>query len=109
MVKIVALITKRRDLSRMEFLRRWQDEHPPYVRALPGIRRYVQNPAIEHHTTWPFDGMAELWFDSVADVAAAFDSPAGEAVHRHEEGFIGELSWLLCEEDPVDLAPSSEV
>ena len=108
MVKIVALITKRDDLSREEFLRRWQDEHPSYVRALPGLRRYVQNPAIEHRTSWPCDGVAELWFDSVADVAAAFDSPAGEAVQRHEEGFIGELTWLLCEEHPVDLTRPSE-
>lgn len=104
MIKVVALIKGKPDLSREEFLRYWQDEHPAYVRRLPGIRGYRQNPAIEHHRQWPFDGAAELWFDSVRDVAAAFDCSAADALREHEAHFIGELTWFLSEEHEVDLA-----
>ena len=104
MVKVIALIRRRHDISRDEFLHRWQVEHPPYVRRLPGVRCYVQNPAIEHRKPWPYDGAAELWFDDVAGVAAAFDGSAADALREHEETFIGELEWFLSEERAVPLA-----
>lgn len=106
MIKVVALIKARPDLSREEFLAAWQDEHPTYVRRLPGILGYRQNAAIEHHKQWPFDGAAELWFDSVRDVAVAFDSPAADALREHEEHFIGDLTWFLAEEREIDLNES---
>lgn len=103
MIKVVALIKGKPELSREQFLRYWQDEHPAYVRRLPSVRRYRQNPAIAHRKAWPFDGAAELWFDSVHDVAAAFASPAAESLREHERHFIGDLSWFLSEEHEVDL------
>jgi uncharacterized protein (TIGR02118 family) len=105
MVKVVAVIRRKPGHDRAEFLRHWQQEHPAYVRALPGLRRYVQNPAVEGYRTWPYDGVAELWFDSVRDVAAAFDSPPATALREHEESFIGELTWFLADEREVSLQP----
>lgn len=101
MVKIVALVRRLPGLSREEFLRRWQQEHPPYVRELPGLRRYVQNPAFDGPRPWPYDGMAELWFESVRAVAVAFDGPAADRLRKHEESFIGDLEWFLVEEREV--------
>lgn len=101
MIKVVAVITRKPGLDREEFLRYWQDEHPDYVRRLTGIRRYVQNPAVEGYRQWPYDGVAELWFDSVRDVAIAFEGPAADALREHEEHFIGELDWFLSEEREV--------
>jgi uncharacterized protein (TIGR02118 family) len=91
--KVIALITKSAGLTRAEFLHAWQVEHPPYVWALPGVRRYVQNPAVEGYRDWAYDGAAELWFDSVGDVL------------EHEKHFIGELTWFLADETDV---PRSE-
>ncbi len=103
-MKIIALITRKEGVEREEFLRIWHQDHPPYIRALPGIRRYRQNPAIEHHKPWPFDGAAELWFDSLKDIAAAFASPAGDAMREHEEEFIGNLQWFIADELEIDLS-----
>jgi len=100
-VKVVALTRSRDGLSREDFLRYWQKEHPQYVWQLPELERYVQNPAIEHHTSWPHDGMAEMWFPSVAAVARAFSSPQADALREHEEHFIGELQWFLATETAV--------
>lgn len=104
MVKVIAFVRRRSGMDREEFLRHWQIDHPAYVRQLKGIRRYVQNPAIEHRRTWLYDGVAELWFDSVRDVAAAFDSPEADRMREHEESFIGELEWLLADETEVPVA-----
>lgn len=106
MTKIIALISRRPGLSREQFLEQWQVEHPRYVRKLPGLRRYVQNPAIEHRRPWPYDGAAELWFDDLPAVAAAFDSPAADALREHEEGFIGKLEWFVCNELDIPLGRS---
>ena len=103
MIKVIAVIKGRSDLSREDFLRYWRDEHPHFVRQLPGILRYCQNPAIEHHKKWPFDGAAELWFDSVKDVAAAFDSEAAIALRAHEKHFISEIVWFLANEHEVPI------
>jgi uncharacterized protein (TIGR02118 family) len=101
MIKVVALVRRRADLDRAEFLRLWQQEHPAFVRRLPGLRGYRQNPAIEHHKQWPWDGCAELWFDDVGAVRAAFAGPEADALRAHEEHFIGELSWFLATETTV--------
>jgi uncharacterized protein (TIGR02118 family) len=101
MMKIVALIRKPEDMPHAEFLQHWQVDHPQYVWALPGVRRYVQNAAVQNRKSWPFDGCAELWFDSVKDVAIAFDSAQAGPMHQHEERFISELTWFLAEESEV--------
>lgn len=103
MFKIVAVIRKRPELSREQFLHYWCEEHPAYVRRLPGIRAYRQNPAIEHRKDWPFDGMAEIWFDSVKDVAIAYAGPEAQELTRHEEHFLADMQWILAEEVDVGL------
>lgn len=103
MIKVVAILRKKQGLSRQEFLHYWNVEHPEYVRRLPGLRRYRQNPAIDHHTEWPYDGMAELWFDSVRDVAVAYAGTAAEELFAHEKHFLGEMQWFLSEELDIDL------
>lgn len=103
MIKVVAVISRKSGLDREEFLRFWQDEHPDYVRKLTGLRRYVQNPAVEGYRQWPYDGVAELWFDSVRDVSKAFEGPAADALRTHEEHFIEEVNWFLAEEREIAL------
>lgn len=107
MVKVIALIKRRKSLSRAEFLDHWLVAHPPVVWSLPGVRRYVQNPALEHSKRWPYDGAAELWFDTLKDVAIAFDSEQAGPMHEHEEEFIEEVTWFLAEEVEV-LQPVAE-
>jgi uncharacterized protein (TIGR02118 family) len=100
-VKVIAFIRRRPDLSREEFLRLWQEEHPTLVRRLPGLRGYKQSPAISHRSQWPWDGCAELWFDSVADVRDAFNSEDAIPLRAHEEHFIETIDWFLATETVV--------
>ncbi|SQD97738.1 MULTISPECIES: EthD family reductase [unclassified Parafrankia] len=101
MPKIIALIKRKQSLTREEFLYFWQAEHPPLVWALPGLRRYVQNPSLPASRTWAYDGAAELWFDSKRDVATAFASEAAEPLVAHERLFIDDIVWFLVDEVEV--------
>ncbi len=95
MIQLVFCLTRRVHLSREAFLARWLDVHGPLVRehaAALGIRRYVQV-----HTLPPatfariaaarggpaaYDGVAELWFDSLDAMAAAAATPEGRRAGR---------------------------
>ena len=104
MLKVMVVITRKDDMSREEFLAHWREGHPEFVRRLPGVRRYSQNVAIDHRKAWPADGIAELWFDSLKDIAVAFDSPAAVELFAHEEEFIGDARWFIAEEFEIPLS-----
>ena len=98
MIKVVAIIKAKPELSREEFLRRWHEEHPAYVEKLPGLRGYRQSPAIAHRKTWPFSGMAELYFDDIAAVRTAYAGVEARAMMAHEEDFLESMEWFLADE-----------
>ena len=82
MIKLVFCLRRLPHLSREQFQRYWLDSHGPLVRQLApalGLKRYVQvhtvrsafNDALRAHRGAPddFDGVAELWWESVDDFA----------------------------------------
>jgi uncharacterized protein (TIGR02118 family) len=92
MIKIVFCLRRRPELSREEFQTYWRTTHAPLVRShgdALGIRRYVQVHSIDdaistavagsRHSPEPFDGVAELWLDSLDALVAAGSSDAGRA------------------------------
>ena len=92
MIKIVFCLRRRADLSREEFQAYWRTHHAPLVRSHAdalGIRRYVQVHSIDdaisaavagpRQSREPFDGVAELWLDSLDALMVAGRSEAGRA------------------------------
>jgi uncharacterized protein (TIGR02118 family) len=92
MIKIVFCLRRRADLSRDEFQTYWRSIHAPLVQSHAhalGIRRYVQVHSIDdaisiavagpRQSPEPFDGVAELWLDSLDALIAAGSSDAGRA------------------------------
>jgi uncharacterized protein (TIGR02118 family) len=95
MIKLTFALRRLPRLSREEFQRYWREVHAPLVQkhaTALRIRRYVQlhtestelNSALQTSRGGPegYDGVAELWWDSLEDVAAATASPAGQAAGR---------------------------
>jgi len=91
MVKLVFCARRLPHLSRAEFQRYWRETHGPLVRrhaTTLRIRRYVQlhtlddalNDALRASRGGPepFDGIAELWWDSRDDLAEAAATAAGQ-------------------------------
>ena len=103
-----------------EFQRYWREEHAPLVRSHAetlGIRRYVQTHtrpspvgdavSASRGSVEGYDGLAEIWFDSVEALASAAASSAGmeagAALLEDERRFID------LERSPLWLAEEVEV
>ncbi|MFZ0715722.1 EthD domain-containing protein [Mycobacterium sp.] len=96
MIKIVFCLRRKPELSAEEFQRYWLEDHAQLVRkygATLGVRRYTQShsfddPRIAASITArgshlePYDGVAELWWDSVEDIVAAGATEEGRAAGR---------------------------
>jgi uncharacterized protein (TIGR02118 family) len=91
MIKFVYCLRRLPPISREEFRRYWLETHGPLVRSHAGalrIRRYIQVHTLEspindalresRGTLEPYDGVAELWWDSAEDLVAATTSPEGQ-------------------------------
>jgi uncharacterized protein (TIGR02118 family) len=94
-IKLVFCLRRLPHLSREEFQRYWLESHGPLVRELAptlGVKRYVQvhtvtsafSEAMSRHRGAPddFDGVAELWWDSVDDFARAGITKEGRDAGR---------------------------
>lgn len=91
MIKVVEMVNRRAGLDVEAFQAHWLSTHGPLVARLPGLRRYVQS-----HTRLggyrrgnvAFDGIAELWFDDKAALAAIASTPEFAAAKNDEPNFI---------------------
>ena len=112
MIKLTFCLHRLPSLSRDEFQRYWREQHAPLVAshaATLRIRRYVQthsladgdpvNAGLRASRGGPedYDGVAELWWDSLDDLAAATAS---------DEGRAASLALLEDERRFIDLARS---
>lgn len=97
MIKLSIFLTRRPDLTREEFVAYWSEKHPPLMGNLPPgtipVRRYVQllptDGEIFGFTTATFDGVAELWVDTVEDAASWFTSDTyNTLIAPDEENFL---------------------
>ncbi len=78
-VKLIAMLKAKPGRSRAEFEKRWVKGHAPLTLKLKHLRGYRINVAIEEYQEiegeLPFDGTAELWWDSLEEMQEDFASP----------------------------------
>ena len=92
MVKLVFTLRRLPSLTREEFQTYWLENHAPLVRShaeVLGIRRYVQTHTLpdqmqvalraSRNAPEPYDGVAELWYDSLEAIAVAVSTDEGRA------------------------------
>ena len=93
MIKFVFSIRRRPDMSREAFQKYWFENHGALIKRHAEtlhIRRYVQTHArdtsldellADSRGSKPryYDGVAELWWDSLEDLMAAFSTEAAQA------------------------------
>jgi len=96
MIKLTFALVRRPEYTREAFQAYWFDHHAPLVASVKDalrIRRYVQSHSLPEEASAAlresrggpegFDGVAQLWWDSFDEVAAASADPAGaEAARR---------------------------
>jgi len=115
MIKLIAGIKRKPGMTAEEFHRYWREVHAPLVQTVPEffalIRKYVQSHTLETPSSqvggFPrseFDGVVELWFDSVEDVEKAFAAPRYLEIIRPDERKFIDLSSVkvvIAEEVPI--------
>ncbi|OLO27301.1 hypothetical protein BTR23_20470 [Alkalihalophilus pseudofirmus] len=97
MIKLTFCICRLPHLTHEEFDRYWKDHHAELVRSYAKelrIRRYIQVPAYNNQAVQEkarksraaefkeFDGIAELWWDSLNDLISALGTPEGAAADK---------------------------
>ena len=104
MIKLVFCLRRLPTLDRDQFLDYWEHVHAPIVAAraeVLRIRRYVQSYTFQdlrfsvvstaRGDTQPYDGVAELWWDSVEDCLGRTDPAArraGREILEDERKFV---------------------
>ncbi len=124
MIKITFCLRRKPGLSRAEFHDYWRNHHAPLVKshqAALGIRRYVQchrcsetaadaigaAMAGARKAPEPFDGIAELWVDSIAALTAGNDDPAARQAAR--DLLADEAKFIDLENSPIWLNEEHEI
>ena len=85
MVKALFTAAKKPGLAADEFQQHWFEVHGQLCARVPGLRRYVQNHGIP--AAYPIrpnthDGFSELWFDDLAALQRARESPEWAALSK---------------------------
>jgi uncharacterized protein (TIGR02118 family) len=91
MLKFVYVVRRRPEISPEAFRKYWLESHGPLVREqakLMGAKHYVQSHTVDtpfnqlaqqiRGTQPPYDGLTELWWDSMEDLVAASQTPEGQ-------------------------------
>lgn len=90
-VKLIALLKAKPGLSRAEFTKRWVEGHAPLTLRFKHLKGYRINVAIEDYQEipgeLPYDGTAELWWDSLEEMQADFASPEAQAAVTDADTF----------------------
>ena len=100
MQKMIICLRRRPDLTVEAFWQHWRDIHAPLVAkhaATLGIKRYVQVYALEVAPTGGrpegFDGIGEVWVESVEAFRTAAATPLGALAARE----LGESAAFLTD------------
>src|SRR5579871_2078021 len=112
MIKLSILISRRPDLTLAEFSKHWKEIHGPLFSSQPEVKKYVRRYIQVHSTgesvgtfpTAPYDGVAEIWFENLADITTVFNSENYKKyIAPDEAAFIDRenILWIYATENIV--------
>ena len=90
MFKIVFLVHKRPDMDAQEFRRHWRETQGSLGSRFLANAKYVQNHSVipAGSPAAPYDGFAEMWFDSKEAFERAMATPEAQAAIADLPNFI---------------------
>ena len=98
MIKFVYCIRKRTDLTDEEFHTYWREKHGAFIRSLAKViraKKYIQSHTLNTPinvelvrsrglNAQAYDGVTEIWWDSMEEFLAGVNSPEGaEAAQKY--------------------------
>ncbi len=101
-VKLIALLKAKPGLSRDEFARRWVEGHAPLTLRFKNLKGYRINVAIDEYQEiegeLPYDGSAELWWDSLEEMQEDFGSDEAATAVADADTFTVVRTHIYTEE-----------
>ena len=120
MIKLVYCVRRKQGIEADEFFRYWLEKHGPLVKSVARdlhALRYVQSHVTEAGVNAglsegrglgePFDGITEVWWESVEELIAGTATPEGRdaarRLHEDESPFIdfADSRLFLTEEHEI--------
>ena len=98
MIKRFVILRRKPGMSVRAFRDHWKNIHGPLVAKIPGIKRYVQyhvSSKLLDSADASIDGIAELWFESEAAQAAAWQTSEYEALVADEPNLFDMTSHCI--------------
>jgi uncharacterized protein (TIGR02118 family) len=107
MIRLVAMLPRRTDLTHEQFLDHWLNSHAPLIAGCglsSFVKRYEQH-IVVRVPGWPepeFDGITIQWYDSVEDFAASLQHPDNALIREDEPRFLdmSRLKFALTDDPP---------
>jgi uncharacterized protein (TIGR02118 family) len=104
MIRVHIWLRKKEDMSTEEFGRYWVEQHAPIARdGYPKLRGYVVNVVtrVPGGGQAPYDGVAELWWDSRDDFSADMKTDAAARGNDDLNTFTSGFGLLFVEQSIV--------
>lgn len=104
MVKLLFVLHRKSDATHEQALAEWSGaQHISIVKAIPGLKKWVQNHAVELPSESATDGVGELWFDTAEDMENAMKSPQMGAAVEDAKRFLDmqKTYAIVVQEKPV--------
>ena len=100
--KRLGILRKKEGMPHDEFVTHWMKRHAALCVKLPGLRRYSVNLVDRgRFPKFDYDGFSELWFDSEADLKAAFESPEGKTLLADLPNYAGQIDPIISVETQI--------
>jgi uncharacterized protein (TIGR02118 family) len=104
-VKLIALLKAKPGMSRSEFEKRWVNGHTPLTLKFKNLKGYRVNIAIDEYQEiegeLPYDGTAELWWDSLEKMKEDFASPQGQSAGADADLFTVVRTHIYTRENII--------
>ena len=115
MIVCTELVSRAPGADGSDFAARWRNTVSPHLAQLPGLRRHVHNRIIDRQqlaSVAPrgkvdFEVCEQLWFDNLADMRTALESPQARQVVAHADA-CGAIRSQLTILQNVVIAPPTE-
>src|SRR3546814_16272827 len=112
-IKILATIPRRNDISEQQFHDHWRHPHGTLSKKIACLRGYVQSHRIVSpllpDTQLAYDGITELWYDSLDDAHNMGKDPSHHKYNIPDEPLLVDMDGLKCtlfEEDMIRSRPA---
>jgi uncharacterized protein (TIGR02118 family) len=90
MYKLVVFLERKPEMTHEEFLEHWHGPHVEMAKDMPNLKKYVTSVPVDPEESM-YDGIAELYFESLEDADEAGESDLQEEAIEDSKTFLAQV------------------